>query len=269
MSDPEIALLVALDKERPRAAFSQNSISSHETFILYITAITSANGWDRLIFELRERTQCTMATGAHTGDPLSTTSHSPATSEVAPRFGSYAEYLAILGRSTVESRAHRSGDDLWIASFDEDGRCMEWNYCDPFRKDSLDVPRCLPAPDGSGVRPHITVLPSQGFRTVLQTPDDDVAYRVVLVTAGVDAITPQTRNILGLGLDLGPEVFEYAQICVEDPFFDTTGTMPRPWHRVSPALRIGQNVLCILEAGPETASKTGIRNLPVSFSHAS
>jgi len=260
MLDPQIALLVAIDKERHRAAFSQISNSSHETVILYITAITSANRWNRLIFELRERTQCTMATGAHTGDPLSTTSHSPATPKVAPRFGSYAEYLAILERSTVERRVHRSGDELWIASFDEDGRCMEWNYCDPFRKDSLDVPRCLPAPDGSGVRPHITVLPSQGFRTVLQTPDDDVAYRVVLVTAGFDAITPQTRNILGIGLDLGPEVFEYAQICVGDPFPGKNGTLPRPWHKVPPALRVGQNALCILEAGPEEAPKTGIRN---------
>jgi len=205
-----------------------------------------------------------MTTGAHTRDPLATKSHSPTTPKAPAGFESYAEYLAKLERSTIESHAYRSGDKLWLASFDEDGRCMEWNYCDPFREDNLDVPRCLPAPDGSGVRPHITVLPSQGFRTVLQTPNEDVAYRVVIVTAGYYAIVPQTKDVLGFGLDLGPEIFEYAQMCLNRPV-----ALPRPWHKVSPALRMGQNALCILEARPGRPSKTGIHNLTVPCRHVS
>ena len=206
-----------------------------------------------------------MTSDAHPRNSPPNDAHSPATPKAVARFGLYQEYLAKLERpfAAITLTIH---DELWLASFDRNGRCMEWNYCDPCRENSLNVPTSLPALNGIGVRPHRMNLSGHGFRTVLQTPDENVAYRVVLVTAGHDAITPETRDILGLGLDLRPEVFEYAQNCVYDPIFGTTGTLPRPWHRGSPALRIGQNVLCILEAGPGTASKTGIRNLPVSCS---
>jgi len=210
-----------------------------------------------------------MASGTHTRNPFPTKSHPPATPKAVTGFASYAEYLAKLGRSTVESSDHLSDDEMWLASFDRGGRCLEWNYWDPSKENSLDAPDNLPALDGNGVRPDMTILSSHGFRTVLQIPDENVAYRVVMVATGFDAIAPRTKDILGLGLDLGPEIFEYAQMCVENPYIGRHGALPRPWHKVSPALRIGQNALCILEAGSETASKTGIHNVPISHRYVS
>ena len=208
-----------------------------------------------------------MTTGANTGDSLPTQSYSPATTNANTGFGSYAEYVAKLKRWPVQSNKTLRKEELWLATFDGDGRCMEWNYCEPSKEDSLEAPKNLPAPDGRGIRPQTTVLSSQGFRQVLQTPDEKVAYRVVIVTAGFEAFASQTEDILGLGLDLGPDLFEFAQECVKVPYFDDA--LPRAWHKSFPALRIGHNALCILEARPEEASRTGICNLTDLCDHVS
>lgn len=83
------------------------------------------------------------------------------------------------------------------------------------------------------------------------------------------AIGSNTQDILGLGLNLGPESFEFAQNCVENSYFEGHRVLPRPWHKAPPALHLGKNVLYILEPGPEKASKTGICNLTVSCGYVS
>jgi len=208
-----------------------------------------------------------MTSGTQTGDSLPTNLHSPATPKAVTVFRSYAEYLEKLGRLSGNISGNISGyachDELWLASFDEDGRCTKWNYCDTFPETMPDAPRNLPALDGRGVRPDTTSLSCDDFQTVLRSPGKNVAYRVVIVNAGYDGISPPGKDILGLGLDLRPDIFEYTQIVVENPHIRRHGVLPRPWHKVPPALRVGQNALCILEARPEEAPKTGIRNFTV------
>ena len=182
----------------------------------------------------------------------------------------HAEYVAKLKRWPVQSNKTLRKEELWLATFDGDGRCMEWNYCEPSKEDSLEAPENLPALDGRGVKPQTTVVSPLGLQKLLQTRDKDVAYRVVIVTAGYMPFASETEEILGLGLDLGPEWFEYVQMCVQYPYYGRHGALPRPWHKSFPALRVGQNALCILEAGPaEASSKTGIRNSTFSGGHIS
>jgi len=207
-----------------------------------------------------------MTSGAQTGDSLPADLHSPATPKAATGFGSYAEYLEKLERLS-DPAEYASADELWLASFNEDGRCTGWNYCVTSAETMLEaprnLPRNLPALDGRDVRPNTTGLSWPGFLTVLQTPGENVAYRVVIVTAGYRGISPPGKDILGLGLDLGPEIFEYAQIGGEPSHIGRRSVLPRPWHKVPPALRVGQNALCILETRPEKAPKTGTHNLIV------
>ena len=210
-----------------------------------------------------------MTSGAHTGDSLPTNLHSPVTAKTATGFGSYEEYLWKLKGSTGSFNSCSTIDELWLGSFDENGRCAEWAYYDLGLENRLEVPTNLPALDGTGVRPHMAVLSADAFRTVLQNPDERVSYRVVLVTAGRHGISSHTKDILGIGLDLGPEFFEYAQMCVDDPRIRGRVVLPRSWHKVPPALRVGRNALCMLEAGLGKATKTGIRNRPFSSSHVS
>jgi len=210
-----------------------------------------------------------MASGAHTGDSPPTKLHSAVTPNAAIGSRTYAEYQAKLQRSDFASSAPIIQDELWLASFDGAGRCLEWNYHVPSGENSLNVPRNLPALDGNGVRPHTTVVSSHDFRTLLRNPDEHVAYRIFIVTVGNKAIASRTKDVLGLGLDLRPEIFEYAQMCVENPNSEGRGVFPRSWHKFPPALRVGANALCVLEAGLEKATNTGICNLPVSYNYIS
>jgi len=206
-----------------------------------------------------------MTSDAYTGDSLPINLHSPVTPKNTTGFVSYEEYLWKLKGSTCSCGSSPSTDELWLASFDEDGRCVEWAYHDLGLDNRLEVPS-----DGTGFRPHIAVLSLDAFRAVLQNPDERVSYRVVVVTAGgYHSISSHTKDILGIGLDLGPELFEYAQMCVGDPRIGSHCVLPRSWHKVPPALRVGRNALYILEAGLEKATKTGICNRPFARSHVS
>lgn len=167
----QIATLRALDEERHRAAISYKYIFFHGTPLLNITAVLSANRLNRLNSKPTGRIHRTMASGAHTGDSLPTNSHSPATPKAATGFRSYAEYLAKLERSPVKPSNTVSSDELWLASIDGDGHCMEWNHCYPHSENITKASEKLPALDESGVGQHTRALSPHGFRTVLKNPD--------------------------------------------------------------------------------------------------
>jgi hypothetical protein len=65
------------------------------------------------------------------------------------------------------------------------------------------------------------------------------------------------RDVLGLGLDLEPEIFDYIDSTVENSEYQWENDSALPWVKDIPALRIGSDVLCILEKAPERKSKTG------------
>ena len=227
-----------------------------------------------------------MASNACAGASFSSGAYSPADSKAASGFESYADYEAKLEQPSRRNCCPER-DILWLASFDGDGHCLKWDYCDTLEKDSIEygytlgydpvkycnahekdslhIPRNLPAVDGSGVRPYTAILSCHEFRMALQTPKNNVAYRVVIISAKFRPTSSQTKDILGLGLDLGPEIFDYAKMCMGDP----CNGRQRPWYKTFPALRIGRNVLCILEDAPGTASKTGIYNRPAVCNYAS
>jgi hypothetical protein len=110
-----------------------------------------------------------------------------------------------------------------------------------------------------GIRPDTTVLSSSDFKALLQNTDENVPYRIVIAAGHREVPSPTIEDILGLGLDLEPEIFDYAKSTVGPTEYIRKDEFPLPWFRDAPALRIGSNVLCILEKTPERRSKTGTR----------
>ena len=86
-----------------------------------------------------------------------------------------------------------------------------------------------------------------------------MAYRIIIAATDSGVPSPTIEDILGLGLDLEPEIFDYAKSTVWPTGYVRQDEYPLAWFRDAPALRIGSNVLCILETTPERKSKTGTR----------
>ncbi|KAH8635903.1 hypothetical protein IG631_07737 [Alternaria alternata] len=189
-------------------------------------------------------------------ESLPSGSHPSAQPEPVARFQSYAEYLACLDRSPFQPRYRSDEEQLWLASFTEDGRYIKRYTC--ILPDTMNSTN-LPSVDVEGIRPDTTVLSPSDFRTLLQTTDESVSYRIVI--AASDHIEPprMLEDVLGLGLDLEPEIFDYVKSTVEDISYMPPVEFPLPWFKDAPALRIGSDVLCILERKPERRSKTGTR----------
>jgi hypothetical protein len=67
------------------------------------------------------------------------------------------------------------------------------------------------------------------------------------------------EDVLGLGLDLEPEIFDYVKSTPVVARYIPDDEFPLPWFKDAPALRIGSDILCMLEKTPERKSKTGTR----------
>ncbi|RYO65534.1 hypothetical protein AA0116_g2903 [Alternaria tenuissima] len=188
-------------------------------------------------------------------ESLPSGSHPSAQPETATRFQSYAEYLARLDRSPFQPQYQGSEERLWLASFTEDGRYIKRYTC-ILRHDSvLKGPTSL---EVEGIRPDTTVLSSSDFRALLQTTDENVPYRIVIAAGHRTVPSPMIEDVLGLGLDLEPEIFDYMKSTVAFQRYTRQENFPLPWFRDAPALRIGSDVLCILDKAPERRSKTAI-----------
>jgi hypothetical protein len=166
--------------------------------------------------------------------------------EPAARLQSYADYLARLDRSPFESHYLGSEEQLWLASFTEDGRYIKRDTC---ILDDSDRPKNPPAVN--------TILSPSDFRTLLQTTDENVPYRIVIAASNRAVPSSMMQDILGLGLDLEPEIFDYVNSTIEATKYLSERAFPLPWVKDAPALRIGGDALCILEKAPERKSKTG------------
>lgn len=195
------------------------------------------------------------------GNSLPSGSHPSAQPEPAARFQSYAEYLARLNRSPFllpdqllpgQSRKER----LWLASFTDDGRYIERYSCIiRYSRRSKN----LPAVDDEGIRPGTTVVTCSDFRTLLQTTEENVAYRIIIAATDSGVPSPTIEDILGLGLDLEPDIFDYVKSTLMLSRYVRQNDFPLPWFKDALALRIGSDVLCILEKTPERRCKTGTR----------
>lgn len=190
------------------------------------------------------------------GDGLPSVSRPYVQPEAAAEFQSYAEYLARLDRSPFSPHYLPLGEQLWLASFTEDGRYIKRYTC--ILRDTT-YSRNLPAVDVEGISPGATVLSSADFRTLLQTTDEDVSYRIIIAAPDHNGPSHMLEDVLGLGLDLEPGIFDYVKSTVEDTCYIPQNEFPLPWFKDAPALRIGSDVLCILERTPERTSKTGTR----------
>lgn len=189
-------------------------------------------------------------------ESLPSGSHPSAQAEPATRFQSYAEYLARLDRSPFQPRYRGSEEQLWLASFTEDGRYIKRYTC--ILRDDI-VSRGLPPVDVEGIRPDTTVLSSSDFRALLQKTDENVPYMIVIAVGHCAVPSLMIEDILGLGLDLELVIFHYAKSTAGPTEHIRKDEFPLPWFRDASALRIGSNVLCILEKTLERKSKTGTR----------
>jgi hypothetical protein len=197
-----------------------------------------------------------MPDNTSSGESLPSGSHPSAQPEPAARFQSYAEYLAHLDRSPFQTRYRHDVEQLWLASFTEDGRYIKRYTC--ILRDYNNSTN-LPLVDVEDIGPDTIVLSSPDFRTLLKTTDENVPYRIVIAATSLWVPSRMTEDVLGLGLDLEPEVFDYVKSTVEPSEYIPKDEFPLPWFRDAPALRIGSNVLCILEKTSERKSKTGTR----------
>jgi hypothetical protein len=198
-----------------------------------------------------------MPSDTNAEDRLPSASRSSAQPKATAGFQSYAKYLANLERTPKYERSN-STENLWLASFTENGRCIRWYYCCPFDESAPSTPIHLPTVDESRTRSDTLALSSSEFQTLLQTTDKNVAYRVIIATIGFEERYSRTKDILGLGLDLEPEVFDYVESRADYTKLSPKDRLPLPWFRDCPALRIGEHVLCILEATLGRTSETGI-----------
>jgi hypothetical protein len=194
-----------------------------------------------------------MASGASAGHSSSDGVHPPAHSKAAAEFQSYAEYLEKLNRSHDINTYHKYPAVLWLASFDGNGCCMKWDYCDGYDDDQSYF-------NGSGAEPPTTAQNSTEFQKLLRNPEENVIYRVVIATTHGEC-SPWQKDILGLGLDLGPEIFDYATCNLEAIANDRH--LPRPWFKDCPALLIGNNILSFLETAPGKAPQTGMHSIQI------
>ena len=176
--------------------------------------------------------------------------------EAAAEFESYAKYLERLGRSTLPRHYVGIGEQLWLASFTEDGRLIKWDTC--ILQDSI-MPMNRTPVTVAGIRTDTTDWCSSCFRTLLQTTEDNVSYRIVIAVSESIVTSSMIEDALGLGLDLEPEIFDYVNSTMDLTGYRSERAFPLPWVKDAPALRIGSNVLCILEKTPERKSRTGTR----------
>ena len=190
------------------------------------------------------------------GESLPSGSHSSAQPEPAARFQSYAEYLAHLDRSPFQTRYRHDVEQLWLASFTEDGRYIKRYTC--ILRDYNNSTN-LPLVDVEDIGPDTIVLSSPDFRTLLKTTDENVPYRIVIAATSLWVPSRMTEDVLGLGLDLEPEIFDYVKSTLMLSRYVRQNDFPLPWFKDALALRIGSDVLCILEKTPERRCKTGTR----------
>lgn len=195
-----------------------------------------------------------MPDDTNAGDGLPSGSHPHAQPGAAAEFQSYAQYLERLGRSTLPRHYLGIGEQLWLASFTEDGRYIKWDTC--VLQDSI-MPMNRTPVNGAGIGTDTTVLSHSDFRTLLQTTEENVSYRIVIAVSESVVTSSILENVLGLGLDMEPEIFDYVNSTTEIPGYLSERRFPLPWVKDAPALRIGSDVLCILEKIPERRSKTG------------
>ena len=197
-----------------------------------------------------------MSSNASAGNCSPGGSRSSAYSEPAASFKTYAEYLATLERSPIPYE-YDIKENLWLGGFTESGQWIKWYHCRPSNQGTFTMPRNLPAVDGNGFRPDISVVSASEFQTLLRTTDEDVAYRVVIVSTGPEGRSTQVEDMLGLGLDLQPEILDYTRIRIEDICSANERNLPLPWFRDCPALSIGDNVFCISEVALRRRRGTG------------
>ncbi|CAN9404564.1 unnamed protein product [Alternaria alternata] len=190
------------------------------------------------------------------GDGLPSVSHPYAQPEAAARCQSYAQYLARLDRSPFSPHHLPVEEQLWLASFTEDGRYIKRYTC--ILGDS-SMPKNPPAVNIEDIRTNTTDLSSSDFRTLLQTTDENVPYRIVIAASKLGVPSRMMEDVLGLGLDLEPEIFDYVKSTREITRYMSEDEFPLAWFKDAPALRIGSGVLCILDKAPERKSKTGTR----------
>jgi hypothetical protein len=254
----QIATLRVLDIEMTSALFSRFTNLSDFTLLLYIDATKSNSRWSNLLFEVPGADR-TMASGAGTGHSSPDGLHPPAHSKAAAGFQSYAEYLKKLNRSHDLDTWHDSLAVLWLASFDVNGCCMKWDYCDG---DQSYRRTYRPAFNGSGEEPRTNAQNSTEFQKLLRTPEENVTYRVVIASTADGRCLPWQQDILGLGLDLGPEIFDYAT-CGFDYHTHGVQLLPRPWYKDCPALLIGENILSFLKTTLGKAPRTGMHSIQI------
>jgi hypothetical protein len=84
-----------------------------------------------------------------------------------------------------------------------------------------------------------------------------VHYRIVIAATNFGVPSRSMQTVLGLGLDLEPEIFDYVLSTLKVPKSMPANMFPLPWVKDAPALRIGSDVLCILGNTPKRTSKTG------------
>jgi len=205
----------------------------------------------------------TMEDGAGPADSFTSGVHSPTDSKAAARFDSYREYVAKL-KCLPTNAYYPEGELLWLASFNGNGHCIGWDYCDFSDPKASEARRLPPEEEGSGFRPsHASVLPPPRFCTLLQTPDKDVVYRVIIVAVGHEGYSSKIHKPLGLGLGLGEDIFLYVSANI---YADSSPNLPQPWSRDFPALRVGGHTLCIPENASGKAPKTGIHEAPTPCS---
>ncbi|CAN9171821.1 unnamed protein product [Alternaria alternata] len=95
-----------------------------------------------------------------------------------------------------------------------------------------------PPIDVEEIGPDTTFLSSSDFQTLLQTTDENVPYRIVIAVSNRVVPSRMIEDVLGLGLDLEPEIFDFVKGTVEATAYIPEDDFPLPWFKDAPALPI-------------------------------
>jgi hypothetical protein len=139
-------------------------------------------------------------------------------------------------------------EGLWLARFSNEGRCIQWyRYWKPSNSTSI-----LVRPDGTKTPTRSAcelVTTPEEMQQLLHIRDECVTHQIVILALPTsENPSDDIIDILGLGLDMKPPIWDCMQEHSRRTSWRGLNTLPRPWAKDCPVFRIGDHSIGILDA---------------------
>lgn len=178
----------------------------------------------------------------------------------APTFTTFAEYQSYIESTSaypaLQYQHRKPDEDLWLLQFPSSNRSLNAYRYQPSPQESSSYPQVSAAntsanAEALGFRNETS---PEVFQSYLNGRDSDVEYQVVLLALGYKGHPPNWAvDILGLGLDMEPPIWDYLISRTRDHQKRAV-----VWIDQSQLIDIGHHSLVFLDAAPSRRPKTGM-----------